>query len=222
MNIKTVLDKLLKGEALSDDERAFAEKFDLEKVQNDKAAAARKDAETKTAEALKRVTELEGKLDEATAAAASKSQSTTEATSALQKQVNALQKKYDEAEGREKALLRRNAIANRSAELGIVPASGVNAKLFTQMIEQAVGDVDVANADALDGVLNGFKAENPALILAGGKGGSGIQGSNPDAGAFKGANPFSKKTPNLDKAIELDTTNPELAKRLKAEADAEA
>ena len=222
MNIKTVLDKLLKGEALSDDERTFAEKFDIEKVQNDKAAAARKDAETKTAEALKRVTELEGKLKEAEAMVASKSQSNDATIGALQKQVNALQKKSDDAEGREKALLRKNTISSRSAELGIVPAGGVNAKLFNQMIEQAVGDVDVANGDALDGVLNGFKAENPALILAGGKGGSGIQGGNPDVGAFKGANPYSKKTPNLDKAIELDITNPELAKRLKAEADAEA
>ena len=39
MNIKDILTKVLKGEALADDEKEFAEKFDLQ-TELDRAAAA--------------------------------------------------------------------------------------------------------------------------------------------------------------------------------------
>ena len=222
MDINAVIGKLLKGESLTDAEKDFAEKFDIEKVQNDKAAAARRDAVAKTLEAVSRIKELEAELKEAKEAAASKTQSSDATVRAIQKELAELKKKHEDTENRERALLRKNTIANRAAELGIVAANGVRSELFSQMIEQAVGEVDVTNKDALDGVLNSFKTDNPALILAGGKGGSGIQGGNAGNGHYTGSNPFSRKSFSLDKQIEIDTTNPELAKRLKAEADAEA
>jgi len=222
MDINTLIKKLRKGETLTDEEMDFADNFDIEKVQNDKAAAARRDAVAKTLEAVKRIKELEAELKEAKETEASKTQSSDATVKAIQKELAELKKKHEDTESREKALLRKNTIASRAAELGIVAANGVKSDLFSRMIEQAVGEVDVANKDALDGVLNTFKTDNPALILAGGKGGSGIQGGNPDVGTFRGPNPFSAKTLNITKQIELEAENPELAKRLEAQAASES
>ena len=47
MNIKELLAKISKGEALTDEEKAFVAAYDPEKVVNSTAAAARKSAEAK-------------------------------------------------------------------------------------------------------------------------------------------------------------------------------
>ena len=217
MDINTVIKKLRKGETLTDEEMDFADNFDIEKVQNDKAAAARRDAVAKTLEAVKRIKELEAELKEAKETEASKTQSSDATVKAIQKELAELKKKHEDTENREKALLRKNTIAGRAAELGIAAANGVKPDLFSLMIEQAVGDVDVTNRDALDGVLNSFKTDNPALILAGGKGGSGIKG-DASVGYKPARNPWKPESLNYTEQAQCEKENPQLAKQMMAEA----
>lgn len=221
MNIKDILAKLMKKEDLTDEEKAFVEKFDLQAELDRAAAAARKksEADTKTAkseaEALKsQIAELQKQLEDK---GAEGDKAKTE-FSKLLKKVEALEKKNAENEAKIAANERMDAIVELAKENGIHPASGISGSALERLLDIAVGDTDVTDADAMKAVFESFKAENPSMIAAAVKSGSGIKG-DPNASKFTGvANPWKAESFNLTKQIEIMNAEPNTAKTMMAEA----
>ena len=228
MKIKDIHAKVLKGETLTDEEKKFLEEYDHDAV----TAAARRDAEKAAAaakkaekDAMDRLKEAEDKLKEGEDAKQTAAKGESEAVAALKKTVAELQKKSEAAEKKVAAQERSAAIGGRAKALGIVPVKGVSDAVFAKMVEDAVGGTDITDTTTLDAVLNGFKTDNPGLIASNVKDGSGHQGGNPGVGGYTGPNPHSKKytkPDKLDLQIKIDNENPELSKKLQAEAAAEA
>ena len=221
MNIKDILVKLLKKEDLTDEEKAFIEKFDLQAELDRAAAAARKksEADTKTAkseaEALKsQIAELQKQLDEK---GAEGDKAKTE-FSKLLKKVEALEKKNAENEAKIAASERMDVIVELAKANGILPAKGISGSSLERLLDIAVGDTDVTDEDAMKAVFESFKAENPSMIAAAVKGGSGLKG-DPNASKFTGvANPWKAESFNLTKQIEIMNAEPNTAKAMMAEA----
>ena len=221
MNIKDILAKLLKGEALTDDEKAFAESFDLQGELDRASASARRKAEAQTKDALKKhdelqkqIEELQAKLDEKEAAGKT---SETELAK-LAKKIAGLEKINAENEAKIKATARLDAIREAAKTYGINAAQGVSAKSLETLLDLAVGETDVTDADAMKAVLEQFKTDNPTMIAAAVKQGANVRGQQDD-NSFKGvANPWKNESINLTKQIEISQKNPDLAKQMMAEA----
>lgn len=225
MKLKDILDKVLKGEALTDDEKAFLTAYDEQKALDTAAAAARKKAEQEKKaiersleEANAKNAELQEKID---AGEAGKKAHDTE-LGKLQKQVAKLMEQNAAAEAKLKANERISTIREAAKAAGITAAKGVSATALEKLIDLAVGETDVSDGDALKAVLDAFKTENPAMIAAEVKPGGNVKGQ-PTKNAFEGvANPWKADSFNLTKQIEIATQNPELATSMKAEAGATA
>lgn len=221
MNIKDILAKLMKKEDLTDEEKAFVEKFDLQAELDRAAAAARKksEADTKTAkseaEALKsQIAELQKQLEDK---GAEGDKAKTE-FSKLLKKVEALEKKNAENEAKIAANERMDVIVELAKANGIQPAKGISGSSLERLLDIAVGDTDVTDEDAMKAVFESFKAENPSMIAAAVKGGSGLKG-DPNASKFTGvANPWKADSFNLTKQIEIMNAEPNTAKTMMAEA----
>jgi len=221
MNIKDILAKLMKKEDLTDEEKAFVEKFDLQTELDRAAAAARKksEADTKTArgeaEALKsQIAELQKQLEDK---GAEGDKAKTE-FSKLLKKVEALEKKNAENEAKIAANERMDVIVELAKANGILPAKGISGSSLERLLDIAVGDTDVSDEDAMKAVFESFKAENPSMIAAAVKGGSGLKG-DPNASKFTGvANPWKADSFNLTKQIEIMNAEPNTAKTMMAEA----
>lgn len=221
MNIKDILAKLLKGETLTDDEKAFCEAFDHQGELDKASAAARRKAEQATKDALKKGDELQKQIEELTAKleekeAAGKTSETELAK--LAKKISQLEKVNAENDAKIKATARLDAIREAAKASGINAAEGVSAKALEKLLDLAVGDTDVTDEDAMKTVLDTFKAENPTMIAAAVKGGAKVKG-DPADNSFTGvANPWKADSFNLTKQIEISTKNPELAKTMQSEA----
>ena len=221
MNIKDILAKLLKGETLTDDEKSFAEAFDLQGELDKASAAARRKAEAATKEAVKKHDDLQKKIEERQAKldekeAAGKTSETELAK--LAKKIASLEKVNAENEAKIKATARLDAIREAAKTHGINAAQGVSAKSLETLLDLAVGETDVNDADAMKAVLDQFKADNPTMIAAAVKQGASVKGSQTD-NSFAGVpNPWKKESLNLTKQIEISQKNPDLAKTMMTEA----
>ena len=219
MNIKDILAKLLKKEDLTDEEKAFVEKFDLQAELDRAAAAARKksEADTKTAkseaEALKsQIAELQKQLEDK---GAEGDKAKTE-FSKLLKKVEALEKKNAENEAKIAASERMDVIVELAKANGILPAKGISGSSLERLLDIAVGDTDVTDEDAMKAVFESFKAENPSMIAAAVKSGSNLKG-DPNVSKFTGvANPWKADSFNLTKQIEIMNAEPNTAKTMMA------
>ena len=221
MNIKDILAKLIRKEDLTDEEKAFVEKFDLQAELDRAAAAARKKSETETktakseAEALKsQIAELQKQLE---SKGAEGDKAKTEFAKLLKK-VEALEKKNAENEAKIAASERMDIIVELAKANGIQPAKGISGSSLERLLDIAVGDTDVSDEDAMKAVFESFKAENPSMIAAAVKGGSGLKG-DPNASKFTGvANPWKADSFNLTKQIEIMNAEPNTAKTMMMEA----
>lgn len=229
MNIKTILKKLLAKEELTADEKAFAEQFDLQKEIDTASAAARRKAEEKAKEATDKLTaqnaavkELQDKLDAAETALAEAKGGNSKEMEALTKKVAKLEAINAENEKTLKANARIAAIREAAKANGITAAKGVSEAALERLIDLAVGDTDTADAEALKGVLETFKKDNPAMIAAEVKNGASVKGGQTD-NTFAGvANPWKAESFNLTKQCEISTANPQLAEQMQKEAGASA
>jgi len=218
MKLKDIIAKLLKGEVLTDEEKTFLQDYDPDKVSDAIAAAARKGAEAKQKKAEDEAKELREKLDEATKTADDKAKGASDAFKALQKEVEKLTKAKEDSDAKVARQERASAIHARAKELGVVCAKGAKDEVFSAMLDAAVGAANVTKQDELDAILNAFKADNPALILAGVKGGSGVQGDGSGATYRKGINPWKTETLNYTEQGIITQKDPQLAKQMMAEA----
>ena len=138
--------------------------------------------------------------------------------SKLLKKVEALEKKNAENEAKIAANERMDVIVELAKANGILPAKGISGSSLERLLDIAVGDTDVTDEDAMKAVFESFKAENPSMIAAAVKGGSGLKG-DPNASKFTGvANPWKADSFNLTKQIEIMNAEPNTAKTMMAEA----
>lgn len=218
MKLKDVLAKVLKGDPLTDEEKAFVTEYDEQKVLDGAASAARKKAEGER-DAFK------GRVDELTKAleAAQKSGESSNGTIAkLQKDVADLIKANKESAEKIAAQARSEAIRRAVGDAKIVCAKGISSALFDKAVAAAFDGVDMGDAEVVKATLSKFKSENPAMVGVDGVGGTGQQGAPGGVPGFTGPNPFSRKSFNLTKSMELMRENPEQAKALEAEAAKES
>lgn len=218
MKLTDILAKIAKGETLNDEEKSFVGSYDPQKDIDAAASAARKKAEKEAADAKTALEKLQGEFD-----TFKSEHDPAKGATELQKLTKRLEKlEADKKAAEDKAVaLERNAKVRALAkEAGINPAKGVDSKTIDLLVDNLMKDVDLDDGDAVKAAFDGFKTSNAGLIAAGTIGGAGQKGT-PGAGAYTGANPFSKKTFNLTKQIELRMENPEQADALKAAAEAE-
>ncbi len=214
MKIKDILAKVVKGEQLTDEEKAFIGKYDEQTLLDAAAASARKKAEQERDGFKTQVDELTAQLAEAKKTGTS-SQDTI---AKLQKDVADLVKANKDSAAKLAAQARTDAIRKAIGEAKMSAAKGISPTLFESAIDAAFNGVDMANAEVVKTTLEKFKADNPAMIAVDGIGGTDTKGEPVSKGTYNGPNPFSKKSFNLTEGIKLMSSNPELAKTLQAEA----
>jgi len=214
MKIKDILAKVAKKENLTDDELKFLSEYDEQKLTDAAAANARKKAEQERDGFKAQVEKLTGELEEAKKAG----ENGNDTIAKLQKDVAALLKANKDSEAKIAAQARADAIRKAVGSAKMSAAKGISAALFDSAVDAAFNGVDMNDAEVVKATLEKFKADNPALIAVDGIGGVGQQGKPGSAEQYSGANPFSKKTFNLTKGIELMRENPELAKSLQEAA----
>ena len=215
MTIKDILAKVVKGEALTDEEKTFAGSFDLQTQLDAAASGARKKAEDAKKKAEDALAALRAEFDEFK----EKNQPGDKDT-----EIAKLTKRLEKIEADKKAAEEKLAASERNARVralakdaGIVAAKGVDSKTIDLLVDNLMGGIDLDDADAVKAAFDGFKATNGALIAAGTVGGVGVKGT-PGGGAYSGANPFSKKTWNVTEQLKLKIAKPDEAKALEAAA----
>ena len=211
--MKNLIEKLLKGETLTADERAKLEGFDPEKAVNDAAAAARKKAEGERDAARTELETLKKSAEEG------KKGSQTE-TQKLLARIEKLEKEKADADAKSAALERATAIEAIRAKSGLKFVDGIDPDLLKGIFsKQFDGIDDLADEAAVNERLKSFREANKGLILSEQGGGTGRTGI--PAGVNRTArNPWKKESFNLTEQISIAQTNPAEAERLKAEAAA--
>ena len=214
MTIKELMAKIAKGETLTDEEKAFAAKYDPQKDIDTAAGAARKKAEQERDGFKAKVDELTAQLAEA-----QKTGTASDATiKKLQKDVADLMKANKESADRLAAQARADAIRKAVSEAKIVCAKGISQSLFDKAVSAAFEGVDMENADVVKATLDKFKTDNPAMIGVDGVGGVGTQGTPGGGTTYTGPNPFKADSLNLTEQMRILSQNPAEAQRLAADA----
>lgn len=174
MNIKEILAKLAKGEALTDAEKAFVAEFDPDKTANSAAAAARKAAEKERDTLKAKLVELETALDEAGSAGKSEVDQLKAQVTKLTKAVETAAANVAKAEGEKKALVRGTKLDRILGSLKFV--DGLDASLPRLALERALADLkdeDLDNDEAIKPIVEGFTSKNKAILLDQSGGGAG-------------------------------------------------
>ena len=219
MKLAEILAKIAKGDALTDEEKKFVGEYDEQKSLDAAAANARKKAEKEANDAKDALERLQGEFDEFKAANdPGKKQS--ELDKALAR-ISRLEQANKDKEAQIAARDRTARIRALAKEAGINPAKGVSSETLDLLVDNLMAKVDIEDADAVKAAFDGFRSSNAGLIAANTVSGVGIKGQPASAESYTGANPFSKKTFNLTKQIELRMENPAQADALKAAAEAE-
>ena len=218
MQLKDILAKIAKGETLTDEEKSFAGSYDHQKELDTAASAARRKAEGERDKFKSDLETLKGEFEEYKAQNdPSKKQTENEK---LLKRIEKLEADKAASEERAKTLERTAKIRALAKEAGLNPAKGVDSKTLDLLVDNLMREVDIEDADAVKTAFDDFKSANAGLIAAQTVGGVDQKGK-PGAGAFTGPNPFSKKTFNLSRQLELKTSDPAKYAELKAAAEAE-
>lgn len=174
MNIKELLAKMLKGETLTDEEKAYIASFDPDKSGDAKAAAARKAAEKERDTLKAKLAELETALDEAGSAGKTEVEQLKLQVTKLTKAVETAAANVAKAEGEKKALVRGTKLDRILGTLKFV--DGLDASLPRLALERALADLkdeDLDSDEAIKPIVEGFTAKNKAILLDQSGGGAG-------------------------------------------------
>ena len=217
--MKNILAKIAKGETLTDAEKETVGKFDLQAEIDKAASGARKKAEAEAKTHKDALEALKSEFEEfKTQNDPAKKQTETEK---LMKRIEKLEADKKAADARSAALERTARVRQLAKDAGINPAKGVDSKTIDLLVDNLTRELDLDDEDAVKTAFDAFKTANAALIAAQTVGGAGQKGTG-GAGAFTGPNPFSKKTFNLTRQLELKVSDPAKYAELKAAAEAEA
>ncbi len=181
MSIKEILAKVAKKEELTDEELTFLSSYDIDKSQNEVAAAARRKAESEAARVKEQLQALEQEKTEAQRILQEKENeklSDTEKYQAelkkIQDQVQGLQKAKEEAEQAKAAMMRKQDLAELRKAHKINWVSGVKHSILDQAFESEFADVeDLNDKDVVKSKIEAFIEENKSVISSDGNYGSG-------------------------------------------------
>lgn len=216
MKLADILTKVVKGDALTDEEKKFVEEFDEQKNLDAAAANARKKAEKEAADAKAALEKLQGEFDEF------KSQNDpakkqTELDKALAR-IAKLEQANKDKDAKIAADARTARVRSLAKEAGINPAKGVSSDTIDLLVDNLMAKVDIDDADAVKAALDGFKSSNAGLIAANTVGGVGNKGQPASVSDYAGKNPFAKDSFNLTEQLKLRIEHPETASALEAAA----
>lgn len=215
MKINDIIKKLLAGTALTDEEKAFAEKYDEQTVVNAAAAEARRKAEAKAADAQAKLEALQ----QETKKTVGQKDADYEALSA---RVKALEKTNAESAAKIAKRDRADKIKAAFEKAGVKAAKGVSAAAFAKLVEIATENVDVDKEESLKTAVESFKQEYTGVIASEGASGTGRVNKGESMPTTTDANPWLKGSYNLTKQCEIAMKDPAKAQQLKAEAAAQA
>lgn len=241
MTIKEAIQKILKGETLTEDERKQLETYDPEaanKAAIDAAAAgARRKAEEELAkaqaslkEAVGKATALEAKVTQYEQALNNNQKQGNAELEAMRKTVDALKKRADDADAKAARLEKDQRINAIIAKAGFKYADGVDGAAINGILHAKLAALDDNGLKDIEGAstpfesaLHGslFKAHREswkgALLDESGRGtGSPLTGKT--GGSYDGVNPWKKDTRNLTRQLEISKEDAALAAKLKKEA----
>ena len=211
MKLKELLKKLLDGQTLTDEEKAFVEKYDEQTAINAAAAEARRKAEAKLEEAK---AELEALKKSTETTVAKKDADYT----ALSERVKALETAKQESDQKLAKIDRANKIKAAFEKAGIKAAKGVSDSAFQKLVEIATENVDVDKEESMKTAVEAFKKEYTGVIASEGASGTGRKHASTEAAAPGNENPWSKATWNLTRQCEIAMKDPAKAQELKAAA----
>ena len=211
MKIGEIIKKVLAGEALSDEEKAFLGKYDEQSVANSAAAKARREAEARAAAAEQA---LEALKQETNKTVTRKDADYT----ALAERVKALEAAKSESEAKLAKIDRSAKIKAAFDKAGIRAAKGVSEAAFQKLVEIATESVDVSQEESLNTAIASFKAEYTGVIASDGAKGTGRTTVKPSEGVAIDDNPWAKGKENLTKQCEIALKDPAKAEQLQAEA----
>lgn len=180
MNPKDIIQKLLSGSSLSDEEKSFLTSYDPDKAANDAAAAARRKAEAERDAKARELDELKAAQKAENDARSEKDKERmTEAErreaafKALTDKVAALEKAKADADATAARVQRSSAIAAIREKRGIQFIPGVDPSITGGAFEDAFKDVDLSDDAAVTAAVGAFTAANKGLILDRSGNGSG-------------------------------------------------
>ena len=214
MKIGDIIKKLLAGEAVSDEEKAFLGQYDEQGVVNAAAAKARREAEDRARAAEKALADLK---QEAAKTVSKKDADYT----ALSERVKALEAAKAEGDAKLAKIDRTAKIKAAFEKAGVRAAKGVSETAFAKLVEIATENVDANQEESLKTAVEAFRTEYTGVIASEGAGGTG-RSAKPSEAALAGANPWARGQENLTKQCEIALSDPQKAEQLKAAASASA
>lgn len=227
MKLKDILAKLLKGEALTDAEKAFVAEHDPDTATNNAAAAARRQAEQERdrikAELETQLKDLQTKLAEGDGKGKTELQKAMAELEKLQKQVSEMTKSLEGERSEKSKLIRAQKIEELARASGIQFIKDVDAKIMARALAAQFDELtveDLADAAKVKPIIDTFKATNRAVIFDGSGHGSGTPPGRIPTSFDTTVNPWKKETLNLTKQGEILEKNPQLAAQMKAAAGA--
>lgn len=215
MQLKDILAKVAKGDALTDDEKSFLGSYDPQAAIDTAAAAARKAAEKEAKTHKDALAALQAEFDQFKAD--NDPTKNRDANAKLLARVEKLEADKKAAEAKAAAMERTAKVRELAKAAGINAAKGVDSKTIDLLVDNLMHGVDIEDADAVKTAFDGFKTANAGLIAAPTVSGAGVKGI-PGAEKYAGKNPFAKETYNLTEQFVLKQSNPELANALQQEA----
>lgn len=175
MKLKDIQAKIAKNEELTEAEKKFLAEYDSEKAVNEAAAAARRKAEEKQAEAEKALTDATKKLEELTKQVEAKENEGKTDLEKAQGQIAALGKKVEELTGQltdstkaQTELQRSQTIADLRRKAGIQFVDGLDHDMLGRSFGNAFeGIEDLTNEEVTKPIVETWRAMNKAAILDG-------------------------------------------------------
>jgi len=231
--MKAILEKLERDgwEALSDEEKAQLKAGNLQKTLDDTSAAARRKAEERLAEAEAKAAEAAQKAQEAAEALEAKEnegkpelERLKAENERLKAQIAERDTKIADLEGNVSGLTREAKLSRIIAKAKIAFVPKVDGEAMMHVLKSKFGELSIDDLDD-DGrtaaIVDEFKSANEAIIAD--TSGHGSGGDPAGRVRFRNQsikNPWKKETRNLTLQGQIQMEDPELAKRLKAEAAA--
>lgn len=191
MNVKDLLAKIAKGEALTDEEKTFLAGYDPDKVANSTAAAARKSAEAKLKEKEAALQQLQADIDALRAESEEKANANKPELEKLAHELEKSRKALADSQAalakldQEKRQILRNGKIGKILG-GLKFVDGIDFDIPRLGLEKALAEVkdeDLDTDDLVKPIVEAFKAKNKALLADQ----SGHGGGNPPKDGTGGA-----------------------------------
>lgn len=168
MNLKDILAKVAKGEALTDAEKAFLAGYDPQKDLDAAAAAARKKAEADALKASQDLATTQQQLKDAQTKLEEAGNKGKTDLQKLQEQVATLTQQVTAASAEKAKLIRQQKLDDVIRGSGVQFVKEVDGGIMRNaLVNEFAGltDDDLANAEKVKPVLETFRARNKAVIL---------------------------------------------------------